>query len=403
MGPALHDDGIARAVLAEPVGLHPESLLAVPLVRHLLADPQVQLVARGVDCTWRYERVLPVSAVGFNPLRRTVLYGVRSRFAAWLRAPRASARRHNQGDHLLHEVLFAVHDYLHAWAYLAIGHLAPEIGLTTAPLGADNLDTMAFCHLLTEAVATVGLDYWYLCTLSLDEVCPIGGALPAGLTTRYHERQLAEMRRHHPALEVQRPAFLGWLLGGYCGGALPGFDRRDLARSPQLDAWLAHELSYGRVQRELIRAWLAHLAPVPIALDARALRAPVAADAPWQRRLCDTMARLLWEKVKCGVMHRFRRGPALDRVWRSPRDRAPDFRFANAHAVPFTGSVTDASFRYWAYQTIAARPFARVDRRARDLLDPAFDRRDPELVTWLLRGTRPLPDAFGARDLMLPT
>jgi len=404
--PTAPPDGISRTVLPEAGSraFHRESLLRIPLVRQMLADPQARLTPRAVDRAWAYAGAIPLSVAGFNPLTRRMFYGARSRLASWLRAPEGSARRWNAGDHLLHEVLFAVHDYLHVWAYLAICHLAPELGFGTAPLTAANLDSMAFCHLLSEAVATVGLDYWYLATVQLDEVCPIGTTIPAGLSISYHRRHLGEVRRADPGFDAQRPAFLGQLVDCYCRGAMRGFDRRDLDRSPVLARWLGHELGYGRTQRSLARAWLAYLAAVPIALDDAALGAPIACGAPWQRRLSRAIGALLREKVVGGVLHRFRPALGARAVWRARRDGALDFRFLNARLVPAEmARIPAEAFPFWVWQTLSAHEHARVDPRVMDLVPAVLERRDPALLAFLLRGARPLP-AVGPepRELLIP-
>ncbi|MGZ3697660.1 MAG: hypothetical protein ACXVCH_06165, partial [Bdellovibrionota bacterium] len=105
---------------------HPQSLLRIPLVKQMLTDPRIPLVPRNIDQDWRYLGVIPDSVVGFNPQRSSVYYARKSYFAEWLEQPRRSTRELNEQDYLVREVLFAVHDYLHAWAYLAIRELTPK-------------------------------------------------------------------------------------------------------------------------------------------------------------------------------------------------------------------------------------------------------------------------------------
>src|SRR5688572_16545693 len=104
--------------------------------------------------------------------------------------------------------------------------------------------------LLSEAAATVGVDYWWLCAVELGELLPIGTRVRGGLTTSYHERDRSEYRRFYPELEVQSLAFFGDLCAFHCNGEFVGFDGDDLARSPLLLAWLTQELRYGERQRE---------------------------------------------------------------------------------------------------------------------------------------------------------
>ena len=141
--------------------LHAESLLRIPLVRQMMEDPAIRLVPRAVDAAWRYRQIAPVSVVGFNPWIKSVFYASESLFAAWLEDPYGSARAHNEDDLLVYEVLMAAHDHLHAWASLAIAALRPELRFGVGRITADKLEDHVFCHLLTEAVASGGLDYWY--------------------------------------------------------------------------------------------------------------------------------------------------------------------------------------------------------------------------------------------------
>src|SRR5207237_1319288 len=82
----------------------------------------------------------------------------RSPLAEWLDDPAQGVRELNQDDALLTEVLFAVHDYLHVWAYHLVRDAVPDLGFGRPPASEAELEDHVFCHLLTEAVATVGLD-----------------------------------------------------------------------------------------------------------------------------------------------------------------------------------------------------------------------------------------------------
>ena len=99
-----------------------------------------------------------VTLAGFNPFLRSLFYANNSALSRWLAGPYGSARDYNEGDHLVREVLFAVHDYLHCWSAAAIAVLAPRSRFDTGPILRDNLEDFVYCHLLTEAAATAGLD-----------------------------------------------------------------------------------------------------------------------------------------------------------------------------------------------------------------------------------------------------
>jgi hypothetical protein len=88
------------AVVSIDGALAPDSLLRIPLVRMMLADPWVRLRKRAIDDTWRYRGVLPGSLGGFNPALGAVFIGARSRMAEWLDNPEEGARELNEGDAL---------------------------------------------------------------------------------------------------------------------------------------------------------------------------------------------------------------------------------------------------------------------------------------------------------------
>ena len=388
--------------------IHAESLLHVPLVRQMMDDPQVELAPRGVDASWFYEKVVPVKLGGFNATRGAVFYPAKSFLARWLRAPSGSARRLNENDFLTSELFFAVHDYLHVWAYLAIGELEPHVGFGVRAITRDNLDDFVFCHIVSEAVATVGLDYWYLCTLSLNDVCDIGTRMERGLTVDYHERFAREYRRYGPDFRVQHEGFFRAATEFYCSGVFDGFDLAALRESPIILRWLEHELLYGRLQRRYAREWLAYLSHEDITLGARALDAPLSLDRAWKRRLVDRIGAMLWEKVKHGKMHAFdfRFGDAF---WKSSPKKPADFRFVNIHSFPSISAALRApasrdpeSRAYRVHQLTSLFDYERCDpalRRAVALL-PAKSGAD-RLAKLLHAQPRLRASAGEPRDLFL--
>jgi len=158
--------------------------------------------------------------------------------ARWLRNPAGSARDYNEDDLLVHEVFFAVHDYLHVWTAQPLRELVPEQRLGRSPLAERDHEGLAFLQLVTEAAATVGLDYWCLSTFDINDVVPIGTTHHL-LATQYCERDLEEYRRANRPFVVQTPAFFAELARFYCTGELTGFDVNDLRRSPMTYAGCA--------------------------------------------------------------------------------------------------------------------------------------------------------------------
>jgi hypothetical protein len=389
-------------------GQHAESLLRVPLVRHMLEDRGVELVARAVDARWEYEGIVPARLGGFNPLEGAVYYPARSFLARWLRDPTGSARRHNENDFLVREVLFAVHDYLHVWAYRALDSLVPARVLAERPLARSDIEDMVFIHLVSEAAATVGLDYWFLCTVSLNAICDIGTRMDFGLTTDYHERFAGEYRRYAPLLRVQSPEFFVLLTDFYCSGVFQGFDVRALRESPLVLRWLEHELRYSRLQRRYARQWFSYLSPDGLAVAEGELDAPLALDQDWKQRAIAGLATLLWDKVKNDTKHAFSPRPKRH-PWRSPLDKPVDFRFVNLNwfaspeaARRASTSRDPASERHRLFQTIGHVDFAACSAALRSVILPLARDSAFEALAELLRDKRRIGRRKGEpRDLFL--
>ncbi len=322
--------------------LHRESLLHIPLLAQLFADPCFRIVRRGIDARWTYHDLIAARVDGFNPLTGCAFIGAHSHLDRWLPHRHASARPFNDKDELVSEALFVVHDYLHVWTYHWIRALRPELGFGTAPITPQNFEDMVFCHILSEAVATVGLDYWYLSVVELRDVVPIG-TLQRGLTVSYREAWRDEYRHFCPNLRVQHPAFLERLTRFYCDGVFVGFDAGDLSASPAIDAWITHELRYGQLQRRYCRAWFGYLASETVTLAADQLDAPLSFDVAWRKRLTRDLAERLWCKVKQGELCSPPVTGNLGGVWSASPTRAADFRFLNLNRCgPVTSEAVKA-------------------------------------------------------------
>jgi len=386
--------------------LHRESLLRIPLLAQALDDPCFAVVRRGVDSRWKYDEVISARIDGFNPLCGCAFIGTGSRFDRWYPHREGSARPFNDGDELVPETLFVVHDYLHAWTYRWIAELYPKLGFGSAPITRRNFEDMVFCHILSEAVATTGLDYWYLSVVDLAEVVPIG-TVQHGLTVSYRESWRDEYRRFNPDLDVQSPAFLGQLARFYSDGRFVGFGIHDLQASPALEAWITHELRYGQLQRRYCREWFAYLSPERIALDDVALEAPVDCDAAWKKKLTGDLAERLWAKVKMGEPCTPERNGPTKRIWGSPAARAPDFRFINLNrqrelSPSLVKALPQESFEYLLRQYVARFDFESFPAEAIGVFSLIRDERDFSIGDRLLKGFKRLPVApEEPRDIFL--
>jgi hypothetical protein len=347
----------------------PESLLRIPFIADLLADASVRRCARAIDGGWLRDKQATMSVAGFQPFSSTLYHATRAPVAAWLAVPHESARRFNAFDGLIKDALFLAHDYLHILAVRAIRHHFPALSFGEEP--ARDLEAHVFCHLVTEAFATIGLDYWYLSTIELNDVVDIGTRRET-LTVPYHERWLSEYRRFNGDLTVQSPAFFAELCRFYCTGELTGFAADDVPQSPLLAAWLTQELHYGERQRVIARQWFGYLAACDESDDAGR---PVTVDRPWQQALIETLSAILWAYVK-------ERRPnalpplALPALQPPPFDARPvDFRFVNLCALEDgelaalvrSGRIEPRSFDLYFNQQLSRLDRAQfpVDRLAR--------------------------------------
>lgn len=394
---------------ALPLDSHPGSLLRLPLLHRALTDQTIRYVRRGVDARWSYEKQIRVSLAGFNPAASCVFYRANSYVDRWLNDPGADTREYNPEDKLLPEATFLAHDYLHILGYQWIAGLAPELGFGVSPVTRDNYDAFVFCHLLTEAVATVGLDYWFLARRDLNRELNIGTDFQC-LTISYNLAHEPEYQRFCPGFTVQRPEFFEDLATFYCTGVFEGFDKEDMRRSPLLIGWLRHELEYGEQQRTYTREWMAFLSDETVPEPPKGLGAPLRVDQGWQRQLIKEIGARLWAVVHRDEDPVDRKQLDPQRVWQSSVLKPHDFRFLNFNRVcsepswdpsSFTPESTD-SFLHWYRQFLCRYPFDLIPVEIRDLRDELFAKQRADICTYLFREFEPLPvSALEPRDLFM--
>lgn len=384
----------------------PESLLRIPLVRSMVTDPEVRFARRAVDTGWREAGIVRHDVTGFEPLGPAVYVAGRSRFATWRQDPAASARPHNERDLLLREVLRVAHDYLHTWATRLLQALAPERFVVGRP-SIDDVERLTFLHLVTETVATVGLDYWYLCTLRLADVVPIGSTMAGGWSVAYHEAHRDEYRRFVPDLEVQSPAFFARWFRFYCTGGIDGAEPRGLVESPLLLRWLEHELRYASVQRKNARRWFRFLATGEVSARVSDAR-PMRVDEPWMGAIVRDVGLALWNATRAAAFRCEPFVPALQ--MRGPSRAAVDARFCvwsglseKERAAVLDASLGVSAFAYWSAQLIAATDHDAAAPVARATIHAAVRARSLRDVATATAGLRRVdgPDA-GPRHIFFP-
>ena len=277
----------------------------IPLLDALLADKAVEFRFRAIDSSWDGYAGLSVES-GFNPLLREIYIPVGSPVGAWCLGdlPASRVRDLNLGDHFVSQLLFILHDYLHIWAYGTAFEILPSrSGYLRAPVSASTFETYLFCHILSEAVATIGVDYWWLSRVKLDDILKLGTRREL-LTTSYRAEHDTEYRRlfrssTRNAFESNSVAFFCDLTTFYCTGEFVGFGDRDLRRSPRLRDWLTDELKYGELQRAYARRWFRFLRDAAVHDDENAeLMGEISLREPWKLRLMKEMGERLWRKLR---------------------------------------------------------------------------------------------------------
>lgn len=384
---------------------HAESPLTIPLFARALGDPQIPLVPRAIDATWVYRQFVSRANTGFNPFSGRVYYARRSAFAKYLPHAHRSARAYNQQDSMMRELLFVVHDYLHAWSYALIRELAPGLDLGQGRITKARLPSLLFAHLLTEAVATVGLDYWLLAQKRLGDLCSMGTALE-GATTSYRAWHRPEYRKVWPDLvEVQEPAFLHWILAMYVqGGARMSISETQMDKSALLARWIRGELSYSKHQRIYARRWFEHLGGLRLS-DMNA-DYTLAYDAPWQKNLVIELALRTWCLVRENKAEPLRALLRPEDSWHSSPGSAVDFDLTNVNALSpkellvAADRASDAQRIALCEQYVLRYPFSDVDPSEVPALLHAARSGNFRKLRRLLAAKAPLSGPNEPRDLM---
>ena len=358
----------------------------------MLCDPYFELVPRPLDSAWQHAGITGFVG-GFNPTLHRYFYPSSSRLSGWLEGGGVAPRSAVEEAELGAEVLHLAHDYLHSWSFRAISHLEPGL-VPRLPRDLDELELQAWLLVLTEAVAVVGLDYWYLCVRDAGARC--GASVTLGpRTVHYSEAQLPLYREHNPRLVVQRPEHLIEVTRLYALGVVSGFDESDLLACRPLADWLVRELLIAPRQREVARNWLSRLSGVELPDVDPSL--PFRLPAGLQEAVVPSLSQLLWRKVKHGATLFFPH-PPVTRPWRYATDAPFDFRFTNAACAEAAAWASEApkfeeSWRYYVDQVVAAHHMPTEDIEREDirvLIEGARAAHDPDALLLLKQRLRPV-------------
>lgn len=292
-------------------------------VAQALCDPWFEVVLRPIDAGWAHAGITHAMG-GFNPAHHQYYAARASAFAQWIEDPVAFTCPPGRERELATDVMRFAHDYLHAWCYRLFVDLAPEAAPAT-PVDLETLEEQAFFFVLSEVVAVVATDYWYLSAGGLRKRC--GTRFDLGpMTIHYRERLLPQYRRAQPKLVVRDPAFLARIARLYLTGEFMGFSEQDLLDNRAVADWMVRELLISPRQRIVARSWLAHLGGLSLTDDLREARF----DALLARYagLIDTIAERVWQKIRHGRHDLIAVDPQQGQ-WRMTHGGPVDCRYTN--------------------------------------------------------------------------
>lgn len=376
--------------------IHKESPLKIPLVNIAINDPHIKISQRGVDTHWFHHEIISHNVVGFNPSELKIYVGKESPLARWLKKPNQSFRPFNNQDFAMRELLFCVHDYLHCWAYQAVNEVFPKLGFGFKEITQKNFEDFVFCHILTEAVAVVGLDYWYLSTIKLNDVVDIG-TFQGPLSNKYHEEDLPEFRKWNKNINVQDRNFFRSIVEFYCDGGFPGFDQRDAQLSPLVSRWVRKELTYSDLQRSYTRRWLSHLSGDTVKIHGKDLNNYIETKSKWRIELMNEVGKMLWLLVKENRPTSFSHDFIKQSKWQTKKTNDLLFQFSNLHLSPCADDLEETlqnlsptSFKFFAYQYISTHKLEESRLSEFESLESLVESRNFREIQRLLAGSKKL-------------
>ena len=226
-----------------------------PIVDSMFHGPGIEFRKRNIDMRWYYNNDIPLCVSGFNPFTGNIFYG-RNSFLAELIAE--SDAYVTGTDWYLYEAFFAAHDYVHTWC---IRELTRHLNTSSRSrvLGDPTcFRDVRYILLVSEAAATIAIDYWLLCQRPIAEVLSLDGSFRT-LTTPYRALVNESSGDARFSRKIRSRAFFYDLARAYCTndiGYLTLYVDDSDANAP---AWFATEETQAAKQQRLVADWLNYL------------------------------------------------------------------------------------------------------------------------------------------------
>jgi hypothetical protein len=365
----------------------PLSLSEIPLFKYILNQKKFPIVLRNVDARWNYYGI-SLGLNGFNPYLGKIFIAENSCLAEWIKGGKKNDRHHNIKDLLIREISFLAHDFIHAWSVQFLRTKLPSLDIGSCLITKENFEDLAFCHLLTEAAATVAIDYWFLSTMNIGKECNLGSDFKT-LTVSFHESNSDEFKRFNPDFNAQTPEFLGHIARFYCNGIFTGYGIEDLEKSPIIRTWLEKEISYGNEQRISTRSWLSYLSNNKVTLKSTDLDKPIKLIKNWQKQIINELSIALWDLIKNNIdCLKDTKHITKQMGWHRSEELPIDPRFTNLSRInqkhlkeiSCTLSELNSIFPYLISQFISAHDFDTFPETQMDTLSTLILRYDLQSI-----------------------
>ena len=305
---------------------------------------------------------------------------------------------------MVYECLFLVHDYLHLWTVSELLGDMPHLKKDVIILDQNTIEDLEFVYMISEAAATVGLDYWYLSKTNINDICPIDTRV-IGLTSPYREADIGRYQTFNKDFHVQDISFFNWIVDAYCTGDFYGFSVEDLKKDGKLRNWLEKEVTISNKQLHFIRLWLYYIAGKVI--SDKEYDAPIDLDKGNRRNLVERISKKLWNISQGKELPTMQ--PYNMQLKRADHLNYIDHRFINIHALDnwrglidqdFTSISTD-QFKYFVAQYLSSFYYDPAVKVTKEQVDRMIHSKDVALLKKITQNLKPVEsEESGPRDLV---